>query len=247
MATRRMLHNKISLSLQVNKLPLEAQLLFTWMISHADDEGRLKGEPEYVKATVVPLKEWSVDMVSNYLDEIQKQKLINYWDDGNRKIIEFISWKDHQSIRKDRFQPSKLTSFIEEMNGKTTNCLPDVNQVTAQHNTKEFSFNKKEENKNKNSESCKSIISKNKERVISDSGNLNRHQSAAYFAWKKLEPNNKDSLFTTYLRAVKLGIKDEVIYRFVSEISADKSIKNPGKVFNFKVDEYCKIKEDDKS
>jgi len=56
MAKARMLHNKISKSLQVDSLPVPAQLLFTWMISWADDEGRLKGEPKYIKATVIPYK-----------------------------------------------------------------------------------------------------------------------------------------------------------------------------------------------
>ena len=46
MAISRMLHKSISHSIQVNRLSPEARLLFTWMIPHADDEGRIKGEAD---------------------------------------------------------------------------------------------------------------------------------------------------------------------------------------------------------
>lgn len=59
MAKARMIHKKISASTQVNRLTLPARLLFSWMIPHADDEGRIKGEPEYIKAVVVPMTRWS--------------------------------------------------------------------------------------------------------------------------------------------------------------------------------------------
>lgn len=64
-----MLHKKISVSIQVNNLSLPAKLLFTWLISHADDEGRLKGDILYVKATVVPMTNWSKSKVKSYLEE----------------------------------------------------------------------------------------------------------------------------------------------------------------------------------
>jgi len=59
MAKARMLHKKISVSVQINKLTLPARLLFTWMIPHADDEGKLKGDIEFIKAMVVPMTIWS--------------------------------------------------------------------------------------------------------------------------------------------------------------------------------------------
>ena len=76
MAKARMLHNKISTLLQVNRLSLPAKLLFTWMIAHADDEGRLRGEPEYIKATVVPMTKWSFKLISVYIKEMVNQQLI---------------------------------------------------------------------------------------------------------------------------------------------------------------------------
>ena len=254
MATRRMLHNKISRSLQVNRLSLEAQLLFTWLISHADDEGRLYGEPEYIKGTVVPLKEsWTSKEVGGYLVEIEKQGLIYYWQDSDRTIIQFVKWLEHQKIRKDRLQHSLLPSYLKPYDNQTpTNRQPSVNQMTAQANRTEDSKEeiKKSEANSFANKSIKSIGTVLKERTTPDlleTNITNRHEAAAFQAWKVLEPENKASLQTTYLNAVRKGARAEIIFQWMSEIKQDRTIKNPGKVFNKKLTDYCKLKEDDKS
>ena len=76
MAKARMLHKKISVSLQVNRLTLPAKLLFTWMIPHTDDEGKMKGDPEFIRATVVPMAKWSFKKIREYLEEMQDKGLI---------------------------------------------------------------------------------------------------------------------------------------------------------------------------
>lgn len=98
MAKARMLHQKISRSLQVNRLSLSAKLLFTWMIAHADDEGRLRGEPEFVKATVVPMSKWSHKRIEKYLQELKNEKLIYYWQENDDWVVEFVKWNSHQRI-----------------------------------------------------------------------------------------------------------------------------------------------------
>lgn len=150
MAKARMLHKKISVSLQANKLSLPARLLFTWMISHADDEGRLKGNPEYIKAMVVPMTRWSFKLIQKYIEEIKQQGLIYYWQDDNEHYIEFVKWKEYQTIRKDRFIDSNLPSFKgRKDNQNETITQPNDNQITAQSNEiedKEIQFNKSEVN-----------------------------------------------------------------------------------------------------
>ncbi|OGM59911.1 hypothetical protein A2892_02935 [Candidatus Woesebacteria bacterium RIFCSPLOWO2_01_FULL_39_10b] len=249
-----MLHNKISRSLQVNRLSLEAQLLFTWLISHADDEGRLYGEPEYIKGTVVPLKEgWTFKDVAGYLAEIEKQGLIYYWQDSDRTIIQFVKWLEHQKIRKDRLQHSLLPPYQKRYDDQTsTNQQPGVNQKTAQANITEDSKEeiKKSEANSLADESIKSIRAILKEKAtpgLIETNITNRHEAAAFQAWKALEPENKESLQTTYLNAIRRGVKAETIFQWMSEIKQDRTIKNPGKIFNKKVSNYCKLKEDDKS
>ena len=54
MAQKLMIDKKISVSEQVANLPIEAQLLFTWMIPHADDVGLLPYSARTIKALVIP-------------------------------------------------------------------------------------------------------------------------------------------------------------------------------------------------
>jgi len=259
MATRRMLHNKISLSIQVNRLPLKARLLFTWMISHADDEGRLKGNPSYVRAKVLPMTQWADEEIKKYLVKMREEGLIHYWQVEDDWFIEFVKWEDHQTLRKDRFNPSNLPSFEkkkteekkqEKRNGKqndnqmATKCQPSDNQRETQANIDKHRLTKANANKDKangkesriaNKNSCKSVGE------IIDPANYrpnNAKQTAALEAWKKLEPNNPEAFMTTYLNACKRGLPTDLFYKFCSEIEQDKTINNKGAVFNQKVKDY---------
>ena len=237
----RMLHNKISKSIQVDNLPIEARLLFTWMISHADEEGRLKGEPRYVKATVVPLTKWSDKKIKNYLELMRGNKLIYYWETNSEWFVEFIKWTDYQSFRKDRFQKSDLPSFINRNGSQvSTNGQPSDSQKTAQANRNELNeikVNKSEPNKEKladyNSYKGNGDILDPESYEITNNG-----EAEALRVWNALEPDNPRAFYTTYLTAYKSGLPDACFGTFLSEIEQDSSIKNPGAVFNKKVEDY---------
>ncbi len=243
MAKARMLHKKISVSLQVNRLILPARLLFTWMIPHADDEGKMKGDPEFIRATVVPMVKWSFKKIREYLEEIQNKGLIYYWQENNEWFIEFVKWNEHQTIRKDRLIPSNLPSYPKKNANQVVNsCQPTNNQETTQANGIESNtreFNKSEPNKN-------NIADKpyKGNRIVnprafepSSEGEL-----AALEAWKKLEPANPLALKTTYLNALSRGLSPNMFYQFVSEIKQDNTVRNPGAIFNEKVASYLRTK-----
>lgn len=237
-----MLHKKISVSAQVNKLSLPARLLFTWMIPHADDEGRLKGDPEFIKATVVPMTKWSFKTVRNYLEELKNQRLIYYWEENQEWFIEFVKWNEHQQIRKDRFEESNLPSFNKKSDDQlSTKSQPDDNQKAPQSNISEsnqIEVNKSEYNNNeliadKNS-------SKNRAGVINPKtfDPKSEGELAAKEAWDKLESYNPLAFNTTYLKALQRGLPTNLFYQFVSEIKQDPTIENKGAVFNKKVNDY---------
>src|SRR5262245_46032032 len=55
MARARMLSKTISTDTKVRELPsAAARLLFTWMIAHADNLGRMRAEAGFVRAAVIP-------------------------------------------------------------------------------------------------------------------------------------------------------------------------------------------------
>jgi len=240
MAKARMLHKKISVSVQVNRLTLPARLLFTWMIPHADDEGRMKGDPEFIKATVVPMVKWSFKKIQEYLKEMKDKQLIYYWQENGEWFVEFIKWKEHQYIQKDRFKSSDLPSFRKEVGDKTeTSCIQTVNTTSPQANISES--NPSEVNKSESNEidNANKPYKGNGIRVHSkDFKPTTEGEVAAFEAWKKLEPSAPWSLGGTYLHAHRRGLPANLFYQFVSEIQQDSSVKKPGAVFNKKVEEY---------
>lgn len=238
MANARLLYKKISLSLQVDRLPLPARLLFTWLIPPADDEGRIKGDPKYVKATVVPLTNWSTKLIRKYLEMMNDCSLIHYWQENHEWFIEFIKWEEYQHIRKDRFEPSKLPSFNKvKDNHLSTKRQPGGNQNTTKEKISES--NSREINKSDN----KNVADKKTFRETAEILNPNLYrpqnasEAAALEAWRKLEPNNNKAFYTTYLSCSKRGLPPSYFFTFVSEIRQSKC-DNPGAVFNSKAKAY---------
>jgi len=251
-----MLHAKISVSLQVNKLPESAQLLFTWMISHADDEGRLKGDAESVRALVVPMKHWSLKRMESYLDAIKNEGLIYRWQENNEWFIEFVKWTDHQYIQKDRFKASTLPRYSKE-SGHTldTERVQTGNNSSPQANiseSKEKEIKRSEENisetENKQDKTNSPKTEPNKEgkgwvnpKTFQPS---NEGELAALDAWDKLEHYNPMAFKLTYLTALYKGLPPDKFYQFVSEIKQDPTVEKPGAVFNSKVQAYFEERED---
>lgn len=111
MAQKRMLDKKISISEQVANLTVEAQLLFTWMIPHADDMGMLPYSSRQIKALVVPMNEkYTAESIGIHLEDIRKQDLINIFECNNEKFWFLKSFHSQQTQKKDR-DPQTLLKY----------------------------------------------------------------------------------------------------------------------------------------
>jgi len=98
MASGRILKTQISFSEQVNDLSIYSALLFTWMIPHADDFGRMHGNARKVKALVVPMRDdFTSIKVEECLVEISKAQLIDRYRFDGEFYIQFPAWEEHQS------------------------------------------------------------------------------------------------------------------------------------------------------
>ena len=85
---------------QVNNLSRDARLLFIGLISNADDEGRLKGSPRYLKAIVFPYDNIEPDQVGLWLTEVTAQKLaLEYNVNGDQYLI-LPNFLKHQTINR---------------------------------------------------------------------------------------------------------------------------------------------------
>lgn len=98
MADKRMISKSISISEKVNTLPdIFDMLLFTWLVPHADDFGRLYGSATKVKALVIPLLDKSLKEVSESLENLHNAGCIAWYEIEGTKYIQIINFEHHQS------------------------------------------------------------------------------------------------------------------------------------------------------
>lgn len=257
-----MIHKKISISNQVNNLTPKAALLFTWMITHADDEGRLMGDARSIKALVVPMRDWSLIQIEKMLKEMTDEKLVYRWDVNGQLYIEFPTWGEYQHIRGDRRRDSTIPSYESSRSIKETDAgSPNDNQVSTQYSKVESSegkFSKEESNLDKFSfnkgESSDPIAFKKTFKKIEIKDDVDPLYgfipndgltAAVHYAWKTLEIANPKAFFSTYVQWANLGLPEGKFYEFVSLIQQDGSITSPGAVFNAKAKEYVLNRKND--
>lgn len=110
MARGRMISKAISLDEKVNALSDDTcRLLFTWLITHLDCEGRMHGDPQTVKSIVFPRRPISTRKVEKYLNELQEnQLLLRYFVNGNAYLL-MENFEKHQTgLRKDKEIQSQI-------------------------------------------------------------------------------------------------------------------------------------------
>ena len=94
------------------KLSLTAMILFMGLFSNADDEGKGRSNPAYLRSVIFPYKEnmRSTDIEKALLEISTNMSVIFYSYNGN-SYYWLYNWKKFQKI--DRPTPSKLPDFDE--------------------------------------------------------------------------------------------------------------------------------------
>ena len=107
MPRRRMIDPNIWQSEDFSKLSTLAKLIFIGMFSLADDEGKGRGKPVYLKSVLFPYDDTMrlID-VEKTLSEISSNMSVTFYShDGNEYYI-MNNWKKWQTV--DKPQPSKI-------------------------------------------------------------------------------------------------------------------------------------------
>ena len=108
-ARSRMLWGQISISPRVNSLSVKACLLYTWLLAHADDQGRMSADAKAIKGAVCPMRDdITVGEIPDLLTEMQGQGLILWYpaevksDIAIRKVpvLQIANWWDYQNLNK---------------------------------------------------------------------------------------------------------------------------------------------------
>ena len=90
MANRRMLSKNISTSRKVNRLNDRAALLYTWLIPHTDDYGRLEGDAFSIKAKIVPMRILNEEQIEEDLAAIEKNGLVKGMRSRVKSILRYL-------------------------------------------------------------------------------------------------------------------------------------------------------------
>jgi len=120
----RLLWNIISTSKKIRDIEgarwfrLACHVTYTWMIAHADDDGRLRGDPIKILANIVPYEELTDKEIVNVLTELDRIALINWYAVEDELFVQIADWGKYQRIRKDRYRPSIYPPYKKDVNGK---------------------------------------------------------------------------------------------------------------------------------
>lgn len=111
MATqRRMIYAQMAENKSYATMSDKAQKTYVFLIVLADDEGRLKGDTDWLRIKIFPYNpEITRDDMRGYIKEITKAGLITWYksEDGNY-YISHPNWEKYQKLRADRMKESDI-------------------------------------------------------------------------------------------------------------------------------------------
>ena len=113
MARKRMIDPSIWTDVKIGNLTRDERLLFIGCFSNADDEGRLPGNPAFLRSVIFPYDDLSVEEVRRMRDRIASVcKNFIVYKVGEDEYIAFRKWREYQSVRYP--QPSKYPAPPEQ-------------------------------------------------------------------------------------------------------------------------------------
>lgn len=144
MARKRMIDPNIWQSEDFSRLSTLAKLVFIGLFSLADDEGRGRCNPVYLKSTLFPYEEGirSAD-IDKTLSEISSNMSVIFYSCDGSNYYSLYNWNTWQKI--DRPSESKIPEYVE-------NTMEKLFAEHSTNNRRGFVPNKNriENNKNKN-------------------------------------------------------------------------------------------------
>lgn len=107
MARQRFIWPSLWTDATIGQLSPPARILFIGCFSNADDDGRLEGDPAYLKVTVFPHDAFNTAAVESFRAELvaKCRNIVLYEYDG-REYLAFTKWSEFQKPKYPR--PSKL-------------------------------------------------------------------------------------------------------------------------------------------
>ena len=98
MARKRMLDPNMWQSEDISRLSVFARYLFIGMISNADDEGRGRANPNYLKSTIFPYDNMRTADINKALSEISRYTSVVLYERAHSMYYAFLNWNKWQKV-----------------------------------------------------------------------------------------------------------------------------------------------------
>jgi len=98
----RLVHPSSATSASLSNLSILAELLFWHILPQADDQGRLTGNPRYLKAITCPLRdEITIQDIPSLLNELERlpTQLIIRYQNSDEELIQIYNWWVFQTMQ----------------------------------------------------------------------------------------------------------------------------------------------------
>jgi hypothetical protein len=114
MARGRFVSNAIMSDKKINGLSNDtSRLAFTWLITEADCEGRVHGDPAMVRSLLFPRRtDITVEQIESYINEWHQAEIVKWYRANGDLWIWFPSFDKYQiGLRKEREPDSQIPPF----------------------------------------------------------------------------------------------------------------------------------------
>jgi len=153
MARRRMIDPNFFISEDVSRLDIFERLLLIGLFSNADDYGKGRAKPEFLRSIIFPYDDIPLEKIKNALTNISKNISIKFYNVNNSSYYIFQNWDKWQRV--DKPQPSLIPDPIFSEND-SKNDSKNESENDSKNDSKNDSENdsclkekKRKENKRK--------------------------------------------------------------------------------------------------
>jgi hypothetical protein len=197
MARRRMIDPNIWTSEDVSKLTITERLFLIGLFSNADDYGKGKASPVFLRSTIFPYDDIPATEMVAALENISKVINITIYEVGGSKYYKFINWNKWQRV--DHPQDSVIPEPLEN----DSRVIPETIQSDSGLRENIREDNLKENIKEESTEHKDNPVD-NVDKV-DNSLSLDTQASELCQLYKKLKPGQS---IAAHIPAIKIFIQD---------------------------------------
>ncbi len=118
MARRRLVDPRMWQSGHFKRLNFRQRILWIGLITLADDDGKLRGDPAVIKSEIFPFDRVSLKVVDGDLQRFSEESLIQRYEVSSERYIHIVKWAQYQ--RPSHPTPSRIPDPLPPENSGGT-------------------------------------------------------------------------------------------------------------------------------